>query len=162
MLRLRDVLGRMQRGRLMRFFWRIHPRIYRATRGLIGTRAGFGMPILLLDTVGRKSGEPRTNAVCYLRDGDRYFMIASNAGHGAHPAWLHNLRASPEATIQVGRRRRPVRAREAQGEERERLWRKAVVVYPSYELYQRRAPQRRIPVVVLEPFTDRVGGGRRI
>ncbi len=134
----------------MLFLWRIHPHVYRATRGLVGRRIGLGMPVLVLETIGRKSGARRTNAVCYLPDGDRYVMIASNQGHGANPGWLYNLRANPEATIQVGSRKRRVRARESRGAERERLWRKAVDTYPGFELYRTRAAGRHIPVVVLE------------
>lgn len=142
----------MRRGRLVLFMWRIHPYVYRATRGLVGRRVGLGMPVLLLDTTGRRSGAARTNAIGYVPDGDRYVLIASNQGHAKHPAWVHNLRANPEATVQVGARKRRVRAREAEGDERERLWRRAVDVYPGFELYKKRAGGRHIPVVVLEPM----------
>ena len=141
----------MRRTRLIVSLWRMHPHVYRATRGLIGRRIGLGMPVLVLDTIGRKTGARRTSAVAYLPDGERYVMIASNQGHTAHPAWLHNLRANPDATIQVGRRKLNVRAREAEGEERDRLWQKMTEVYPGFDLYDERAAGRRIPVVVLEP-----------
>lgn len=144
-------MARLRRGRVVLFFWRIHPYVYRATRGVIGRRIGLGMPVLLLDTVGRKTGARRTSAIGYVPDGDRYVLIGSNQGHVKNPAWVYNLRANPEATVQVGARKRRVRAREADGDERERLWRRAVDVYPGFELYKERAGSRHIPVVVLEP-----------
>ena len=140
----------MRRGRLTLWFWKVHPRIYRATGGLIGRRMGFGMPVLLLDTVGRKSGARRTSAVCYMADGPRFVLIASNAGHTAHPAWLLNLRARPQARIQAGRRKLQVRARESEGGERDRLWNLMAEIYPGYDLYREKT-DRHIPVVVLEP-----------
>lgn len=130
-------------------FWRIHPRLYRWTGGRLGGRV-MGMPVLLLTTTGRKSGQPRTRALMYLPDGDRYVVIASYLGEPRHPAWWLNLQAHPDAEIQVGSRRIPVRAREADGEERGRLWSAVVETQGDYAEYQRRT-ERRIPVVVLEP-----------
>lgn len=134
----------------MRFVWRIHPSVYRATRGVIGGRMGFGLPVLLLETMGRRTGRPRTTSACYLRDGRRFVVIGSRAGNPRNPAWVLNLRASPRATVQIGRRRIPVRAREADGGERERLWHAMSAKYPGYERYRQRT-SRKIPVVVLEP-----------
>jgi deazaflavin-dependent oxidoreductase (nitroreductase family) len=85
-----------------------------------------------------------------VRDGDNVAIIASKGGHPRHPGWFHNLRAHPDTTIQIGSRRLAVRARVAAGQERERLWRRAVAVWPPYEDYQKRTG-RRIPVVVLKP-----------
>jgi deazaflavin-dependent oxidoreductase (nitroreductase family) len=112
-----------------------------------------GVPILLLTTTGRRSGHPHTTALTYLTEGAHYAVVASNGGAPQHPAWLHNLRAFPQAQIQVGSRVYRVRAREAQGAERERLWDRMVQLYAGYRGYQARTP-RRIPVVVLEPMSQ--------
>jgi F420H(2)-dependent quinone reductase len=106
------------------------------------------------DHVGAKSAKPRTTPLVYVRDGDNVAIIASKGGHPRHPGWFHNLRAHPDTTIQIGSRRLAVRARVAAGQERERLWRRAVAVWPPYEDYQKRTG-RRIPVVVLEPRAER-------
>ncbi|HEX4625399.1 MAG TPA: nitroreductase/quinone reductase family protein [Solirubrobacteraceae bacterium] len=122
--------------------------LYRATRGRLGGRVGRA-PVLLLTTTGRKSGQERTAPVLYLADGDRHVVIGSNAGNRKAPAWALNLEASPEAAIQVGRRRGRVRARVAQGEERETLWRKMNVQYNGFDHYAGRT-DRDIRVFVLE------------
>jgi deazaflavin-dependent oxidoreductase (nitroreductase family) len=107
--------------------------------------------MLLLRTVGRRTGEKRTAALLYVRDGAAYAVIASKGGAPQHPGWLHNLRANPDVEIQVGRERIPVRARIAEGEERSRLWARADEINQGqYEVYQSRTA-RPIPVVVLEP-----------
>jgi deazaflavin-dependent oxidoreductase (nitroreductase family) len=128
----------------------LHTAAYRATRGAVGHRVPGVGPMLLLDHTGAKSGKRRTAPLLYVRDGDDLAIVASKGGFAKHPAWLHNLRANPDTTVQVGARRLTVRAREASGEERERLWGKAVEVWPGYREYQRRT-ERQIPVVVLEP-----------
>ena len=122
--------------------------LYRLTGGKVANRMGKA-PILLLTVAGRKSGKRRTTPLLYGRDGDNYVVIASMGGAPKHPAWYHNLKGQ-EAEIQVGRTRLRVRARDAEGEERERLWALMVSLYPSYDDYQKKT-ERRIPVVVLEP-----------
>jgi F420H(2)-dependent quinone reductase len=126
-----------------------HVWLYRLTGGRIGDRVR-GVDIVLLEHVGRKSGKRRTSPLLYIRDGENLVIVASKGGAAKHPAWWINLRANPETAVQVGGERRRVRAREAEGEERERLWKRVVEVWPDYENYQRRT-ERRIPVVVLEP-----------
>ena len=106
--------------------------------------------MLLLDHVGAKSGKKRTTPLAYLEDGRDVVIVASKGGHPRNPAWFHNLVANPDTTIQVGSKRRPVHARVAQGEERERLWERVVDLYGGYRDYQRRT-DRQIPLVVLEP-----------
>jgi F420H(2)-dependent quinone reductase len=76
-------------------------------------------------------------------------IVASKGGYPKHPAWFHNLRANPDATVQLGRERRSVRARVATPAERERLWPKVVAAYRDYDRYQQRT-DRQIPLVVLE------------
>jgi deazaflavin-dependent oxidoreductase (nitroreductase family) len=127
-----------------------HTAIYRATKGVIGHRIpGLGS-MLLLDHVGAKSGTKRTSPLLYGREGDAYVIVASKGGNPKNPAWYHNLRANPETTVQVGSKRIPVRARVAEGEERDRLFRKMESIYSGYSDYQKRT-ERTIPIVVLEP-----------
>src|SRR2546425_6014014 len=101
----------------LRLFWRIH----RAFMGLTGGRFGKVGPMdaLLLTTTGRKSGERRDVALNYLPDGDSYIVVASYAGEDRDPAWWRNLKANPNAVMRVGGKRLGVRAREADGPERE-------------------------------------------
>ena len=132
----------------LRAMSRLNTALYRLTGGKVANRMGKA-PILLLTVAGRKSGKRRTTPLLYGRDGDNYVVIASMGGAPKHPAWYHNLQGQ-EAEIQVGRKRLRVRARDAEGEERERLWALMVSLYPPYDDYQTKT-ERRIPVVVLEP-----------
>jgi deazaflavin-dependent oxidoreductase (nitroreductase family) len=127
----------------------MHRRVYRLTGGKIGGQIG-KLPVLLLTTIGRKSGQVRTQPLAYTQVGDGYAVIASKGGAAQHPLWYLNLRANPLAEVTVGRETRRVRARDAQGEERERLWRAFADLYPGYDRYAQKT-SRRIPVVVLEP-----------
>jgi deazaflavin-dependent oxidoreductase (nitroreductase family) len=131
----------------MKLMWRIHRAVYKATNGRIGGR--ITLPVLLLNVTGRKSGRTRTAGLYYLEDGDDLFVIASNAGEDYHPAWWLNLRDNPTAAVQIGKEEFPVVAHEADGEERVRLWTKAVEADPAYATYEDRTT-RRIPVVVLK------------
>ena len=126
-----------------------HRTVYRISRGTIGTSV-FGGPILLLTTVGSRSGRPRTVPLLYLEDGSDLILVGSYGGSHQHPSWWLNLRKNPAATVRVGRQERPVRGRKANEEERDRLWPLVVDLYPPYQEYQRRT-HRRIPVVILEP-----------
>jgi len=128
----------------------VHQWLYETTDGRIGASMG-GRPMLLLRTVGRRSGQARTSALLYVRDGDAYVVIASKGGDPKHPGWFHNLVAAPDVEIQVGRQRLAVHARVAAGEERTRLWARADQVNKGgYSSYQART-DREIPVVVLDP-----------
>ena len=109
------------------------------------------LPTLLLVTKGRKSGEPKPLPLIYGKAGDNYVIIASKGGAPAHPAWYLNLRAEPNCDVKVGSLDVAVTARDAEGEEREDLWRQLAEIYPPYDDYQSAAGDRRIPVVVLEP-----------
>lgn len=132
----------------------VHQWLYEQSDGRIGASLG-GRPMLLLRTVGRRSGEPRTAALLYVRDGDAYVVIASKGGAPHHPGWFHNLTAQPDVEIQVGRERMPVHARIAKGEERSRLWARADEINQGqYAAYQSRT-SRLIPVVVLDPTSKR-------
>jgi deazaflavin-dependent oxidoreductase (nitroreductase family) len=133
----------------------VHTLVYRVSGGRIGHRIPvLKAPMLLLDHVGAKSGVVRTSPLLYIpiaeSEGDDVFIVASKGGYPKNPAWLYNLRAHPETTVQIGRERRAVRAREASPQERERLWPKALELYPTYADYQARSKGRQIPLVVLE------------
>ena len=135
---------------MLRLGWWVHRNLYRLSGGRIGRRVS-GFEVLLLTTVGRKSGEPRQAALQMLPHGEGWAVIASHAGEDRHPAWWLNLQAQPEAGAQVRSRRMRVRAREATGTERDELWARFVAVDDAYDEYVRRTT-RRIPVVVLEPI----------
>ncbi len=109
------------------------------------------LPTLLLTTTGRKSGELRALPLIYGESGDSYVVIASKAGMPTHPIWYLNLVAKPECELMVGAKAVSARARVAEGDERERLWKQMVGIYPPYDEYQERAGERTIPVVVLDP-----------
>jgi F420H(2)-dependent quinone reductase len=127
-----------------------HTWIYRATKGRLGQRLPGLYPMLLLDHVGAKSGVRRTSPLLYVRDGEDVAIVASKGGFPKNPAWLYNLRANPETTVQIGADRIAVTARVADAEERARLWPKAVATYRGYADYQRRT-DREIPIVILTP-----------
>jgi F420H(2)-dependent quinone reductase len=123
--------------------------VYRRSGGRLGGRIK-GAPILLLDHVGRRSGQPRTTPVLYLEHGETLVIVGSRGGSAAPPAWWLNLAERPETTVQVGRKRRSVRARQATPEEHKELWPRLVAMFADYETYQRRT-DRPIPVILLEP-----------
>ena len=141
----------IQRNAFVELFWKWHPRVYRWSGGRIGGKMA-GLPVLLLETIGRRSGERRETALTYLPypypGGDRFVVIASVLGEPRHPAWYLNLRADPQIAVTVGRRRMAVVARDAEGEERERIWDTLTGVSPDYAQVRDRT-DRRIPVVVL-------------
>jgi deazaflavin-dependent oxidoreductase (nitroreductase family) len=110
----------------------------------------FAWPCLLLTTVGAKTGKSRTTPLVYVRDGENIVLIASKGGNPRHPAWYLNLKTNPEVEVFLDGKSGRYTARDAEGEERERLWKKAVGVYSGYEKYRERAGGREIPVVVLE------------
>ncbi|BBX04890.1 nitroreductase [Mycolicibacterium moriokaense] len=126
-----------------------HVAAYRETNGETGYLWN-GVPTLLLTVVGRRSGEPRTSALIFGRDGDDYLVVASMGGAPVHPKWYLNLQAHPDAEIQVRDARIPVIARTATPDEKPRLWRIMTEVWPNYDVYQSRT-DRDIPVVVLSP-----------
>ena len=136
----------------LRWTGRLNVPLYRWSGGRIGGRVGRA-PVLLLTTTGRKSGQPRTAPVVYLGDGEKMVVIGSNAGHSRTPAWSLNLKAHPGAEVEVGRERRPVRARVAAGEERADLWRRHNQQYSGFDEYEART-DRDIAVFVLEPTSS--------
>jgi len=123
--------------------------IYRLTGGRVFGSLD-GTPILLLTTTGRKSGQQRTAPVIYMRDGERLVVIGSNAGNLKAPAWALNLEANPTAEVEIGRDRRGVQARIAQGDERADLWRRFNEHYSGFDDYASNVT-RDIRLFVLEP-----------
>jgi deazaflavin-dependent oxidoreductase (nitroreductase family) len=105
-------------------------------------------PVLLLQTVGRKSGKRRSAVLPYFMAQDAMFIIGSKGGAPKDPAWAQNLRGQPEATVYINRRKRRVRAHFATGDERRPLW-AALADYPLYAQYQEKAANREIPLIVL-------------
>jgi proline iminopeptidase len=126
-----------------------HVRTYRETGGEVGHLWREGSTILLLTTKGRKSGEPRTTPLIYAEDGDKYVIVASKGGAPEHPGWYRNIEKDPNVELQVMDEVFAAHARTAEGEERERLWRKANEVWKHYDEYATKT-DREIPVVVLE------------
>jgi deazaflavin-dependent oxidoreductase (nitroreductase family) len=122
---------------------------FRANEGRVGGSFE-GTPLLLLHHTGARSGEKRINPLAYQRDDGRYVVFASKGGAPRNPAWYHNLKAHPDATIEVGADTIEVLASEASGEERERLYRRQAERIPQFAEYERRS-ERTIPVVVLTP-----------
>jgi deazaflavin-dependent oxidoreductase (nitroreductase family) len=133
---------------LTRGFIGAHLALYRATGGRIGGRLG-SLRVLLLTTRGRKSGQPRTAPLVYFEAGERLVIIASNGGQASDPLWWENLKRLPEASVQIGKDIRRVRARLASAEERARLWPPIKGENPAYAGYEQKT-RREIPVVLLE------------
>lgn len=126
--------------------------LHRATRGRTTVSSLLsGLPVVMLTTTGARSGLPRTVPVVAIPDGDRLIVIASNYGRPHHPAWCHNLRAHPRATVSVNGVTRAIEARELSGPERDACFQRAVQLYPGFVTYRDRATDRRIPVLVLDP-----------
>jgi F420H(2)-dependent quinone reductase len=127
----------------------LHIALYRASGGRIGGSLA-GLKILLLTTVGRRTGRPRTTPLGYLPEGSDMLIVASNGGNSWFPAWWLNLRDSPVAQVQVGSSKLAVTARKASPEERERFWPRLVDAYQGYAAYEQKTT-REIPVVILSP-----------
>jgi deazaflavin-dependent oxidoreductase (nitroreductase family) len=152
--RQRDTTTTWRRIWWRRWFQRalttLHIASYRATGGLIGHRVG-PLPNLLLTTIGRRSGKPRTTALTYIRVDGLLGLIASNFGSRTAPQWYRNLQEHSEATVQLKRQRWAVRMRPAAPDEHERIWSAALTIWPAWAGYAKRA-QRDIPIVVLDPM----------
>jgi deazaflavin-dependent oxidoreductase (nitroreductase family) len=121
---------------------------FRANGGRVGGMFQ-GSPMLILTTVGRKSGRENVSPLVYLPDGDRYVVFGSKAGADTHPAWYYNLLANPRVKVEVGAESFEADARVTDGEERQRLFDAQVARFPAFAQYQEKTA-RRIPVIVLE------------
>ena len=128
----------------------IYQWLYEKTDGRFTWLAG--LPVLLLRTVGRKTGQERTAALVYLKDGDSLVVVASNGGSDKSPGWFFNVQKNPEVNVQIGRQRTRMRARVADKQERVRLW--PLVNRNNsnrYDGYQSKTA-REIPLVILSPL----------
>lgn len=134
------------------FFHHVDRTALHITRGKF-TPGGWaiGLPVVILTTMGAKSGQLRALPLVAIPDGDRVIFIASNWGGKQYPAWYHNLRAHPQATVTYHNETRSFVAHQAQGEEYDRYWHKAVNLYRGYGEYKKRTGGRPIPIMVLEP-----------
>jgi deazaflavin-dependent oxidoreductase (nitroreductase family) len=122
---------------------------FRANGGKVGGHFE-GRTLLLLHTIGARSGAERVNPVIYLAVGDNYAVFATNSGYANHPGWYHNLRAQPSATVEVRTSTVDVTAREAEQEERDAIWSRQIEVAPAFAELQAMT-SRLIPVMVLQP-----------
>jgi deazaflavin-dependent oxidoreductase (nitroreductase family) len=131
--------------------YRLNTLIYKLSGGrLMNKTPGGDLKILLLTTTGRKSGKPRTHPVMYYQDAEDFVITASNSGADKPPLWYLNLRANPQASIQVGNLTQPVVACVASGEERTRLWNAMAERQPVFNAFES-FTQRALPVIVLHP-----------
>lgn len=126
-----------------------HEALYKLSGGRIGGKIA-GMPVLVLTTTGRKSGQKRETVLTYMKDGDDVLIVASKGGHPQHPAWYLNLTANPEVEVLRGSKKEKRIARTASAEEKARLWPIVTKTYSGYAGYQERT-DRDIPVVILSP-----------
>ncbi|MEU2025105.1 nitroreductase family deazaflavin-dependent oxidoreductase [Streptomyces sp. NPDC016469] len=122
---------------------------YESSGGTEGTTMR-GMPVIVLTTVGARSGKIRKTPLMRVEHDGRYAVVASQGGAPSHPVWYHNLKADPRAELQDGPERRDMTAREVTGAEKEQWWERAVEAFPDYADYQKKT-DRQIPVFVLEP-----------
>jgi len=130
-------------------FGQEHVERYRETDGEVGHIWRRGAKTLLLTTKGRKTGKKTTTPLIYERAGNDYVIVASKGGAQEHPGWYRNLAKDPKVEVQVKDVTFPARARTAESDERERLWKLVTHQWPDYDAYQTRT-EREIPVVVLE------------
>ena len=126
-----------------------HVQIYRLTGGRILGKAE-NAPMLLLEHVGRKSGQKRTTPLVYIRDGEDVLLVASMGGSPKHPSWFMNLREMDETTVQIGSRKQRVRPQVLTKAEKAKVWKRVVQTWPAYQAYQDRT-DREIPVIRLKP-----------
>jgi deazaflavin-dependent oxidoreductase (nitroreductase family) len=136
-------------GKVARVVCAFHSALYRTSRGRIAGSIG-KMPVLLLTTTGRRSGRPTTTPLTYVKAGELMAVAASNGGMAWFPDWWLNLKANPEATVQVGSRKIMINARKASPSERAVLWPQFIDFYGGYAKYEQRTT-REIPVVLLRP-----------
>lgn len=131
----------------------LHGRLFRISGGRL-IRRWFGAPVMVIETVGRRSGKTRRTPVIYMPDGDRFIVIAANAGSNRTPAWWLNLRDAGWGVAVFGSRRERVVPRQTEGVEQAELWRRFAAGFPALDRY-RTFTERQIPLVVLEPAAER-------
>jgi deazaflavin-dependent oxidoreductase (nitroreductase family) len=125
--------------------------LYESSGGTKGTTLmDTGMPVILLTTLGVRSGKIRKTPLMRVEHGGRYAAVASLGGAPKHPVWYHNVKADPRVELQDGPEKRDMTAREVTGAEKAEWWERAVAAYPPYADYQEKT-DREIPLFVLEP-----------
>lgn len=135
------------KAKLVNLIPRANVIVYRWSNGRLGGKME-DLPVLILHTVGRKSGKPRQSPLLYIQDGESYMVVGSRGGSDAPPAWWLNLQAMPQATIEIKGTKRSVSTRSATAEEKATYWPRLTAGYPFYDDYQARTA-REIPVIVL-------------
>lgn len=128
----------------------LHVKLYQWSGGRLGTQL-LDMPILILTTIGRRTGKKRDRALTYAKKSNDYFVVASNGGSDFDPSWWLNLKAQPNAEIHVGVMKMAVQVEELDGDDRQEVWNLFVAMEARYLDYER-ITQRRIPVVKLKPL----------
>ena len=122
---------------------------YEGSGGTSGTTQN-GLPVVILTTIGAKSGKIRKTPLMRVVDGDEYAVVASLGGAPRHPVWYHNVKSHPEVELQDGPVKQDMVAREATGDEKAKWWEIAVAAYPPYAEYQKKT-DREIPLFILTP-----------
>jgi deazaflavin-dependent oxidoreductase (nitroreductase family) len=141
-MNIKDTLGKLVNT--------VHRTVYSASGGRVGG-SGFGMPVVVLTTIGRKSGQRRTTMLTSpLQEDGRVMLVASWGGDDRHPQWFLNLKENPDVELTLRGRTQPMRAKVASAEERAELWPRITEDHANYAGYQTRT-EREIPVVILEP-----------
>ena len=136
----------------IKLFTSLNVFVFRLSNGRIGNKLG-KQSVLVLNTIGRKSGKTRATTLSYYRDNNNYLLVASNWGKENQPDWLYNLRQQPHTTIQVGSKTIMVEAHQAQDNEYQRLWQLVTEHNNQYIEYQK-GLKRRIPIIILAPIDE--------
>lgn len=139
----------LTRNPVVKLLWSLHAWILQASRGRLASSI-VGLPVLLLHTVGRKTGRPHTSPLCYVPHGSDYIVIGSNGGADQHPDWVLNLRNGKQAWIELGGKRIEVKPHELAGAEAKVLYQRFADVYAGYTRYRQKTT-RKIAVIALEP-----------
>lgn len=144
-------MGRSSFFKIFRFFMTIYVFLYRLTGGKFGSQVQ-GLPVLLLTTIGRRTGKRRVTPLGYVEHDGSYVITATNAGFDTHPAWFHNLKSHPQVALQIGDKQLTAMAELPDPTLRRRLWARFVERAPGYGAYERRTA-REIPIVLLRPVS---------
>lgn len=151
-----DGLDKPYVKKIIRTMSKVNVAVYQWSGGLLGSTwrvgAAFpkGVPVLLLTTIGRKSGEPRVAPLLFIEEGNKVVIVASQGGLPTHPLWYRNIQANPNVEVQIKRRKMKMVARDANEEERARLWPKLVAHYRDFASYKAWT-DRVIPIVICTP-----------
>ncbi|MFN8398992.1 MAG: nitroreductase/quinone reductase family protein [Anaerolineales bacterium] len=134
----------------IKLFMFINTQLIRFSKGKVGSKLGT-QTILVLHTIGRKSGEERAIPIAYFEYENKFLIVASNWGKDQHASWYLNLKKNPSATLEVNGKTISTNAREAEGDEYVHLWGYVTKLHPPYNDYQK-STARRIPIMIFEPI----------